>query len=108
MAWVLLIVAGLLETCFAVALKLSDGFSRPLPTALFALSAVGSFALLALALRGLPVGTAYAVWTGIGAAGTVAVGMAVLHEPVTPGRLAAIGLIVAGVIGLNLAGAAHQ
>lgn len=102
MAWVLLVVAGLLEAGFAVSLKASEGFSRVVPTVLFIAFAIGSFALLNLALRSLPVGTAYAVWTGIGAAGTALLGMVVLGEPALPARLGFIALIVAGVIGLQV------
>lgn len=104
MAWVLLAIAGVLETTFAVALKYSEGFSRLVPSVIFVVAAVGSFALLSLSLRTLPVGTAYAVWTGIGAAGTAIVGMMFLNEPVQVLRVTAIALIVAGVVGLRLAG----
>jgi quaternary ammonium compound-resistance protein SugE len=104
-AWVLLFVAGLLETGFAVALKASDGFSRLLPSVLFVVCAAGSFGLLSLALRTLPVGTAYAVWTGIGATGTALVGMAFLGEPAAVARVVSLGLIVAGVVGLQLSSA---
>jgi quaternary ammonium compound-resistance protein SugE len=101
MAWILLIGAGILETGFAVMLKLSDGFSKLLPTILFAVFALASFGLLNLALRDLPVGTAYAVWTGIGAAGTAVVGILVLDEPADALRIAAISLIVIGAVGLQ-------
>ena len=101
MAWVLLIIAGVLETGMAIALKFSNGFSKVAPTVLFLLFALGSFTLLNLALKSLPVGTAYAVWTGIGAAGTAMLGMAFLGEPVHPIRILSIGLIVAGVMGLR-------
>lgn len=107
MAWVLLVLAGVLETGFAIALKLSDGFTKPLWIAVFAVSAAGSFGLLAIALRSLPIGTAYAVWTGIGAVGTAVLGMLIFKDPVTAGRLVSIGLIVAGVVGLNLSGASR-
>jgi quaternary ammonium compound-resistance protein SugE len=102
MAWAMVIVAGAFETAFAVSLKLSDGFSRWPWTVAFAVSATISFGLLSLGLRELPVGTAYAVWTGIGAAGTAAVGMLWLKDPVSTARLLSILLIVAGVVGLNL------
>ena len=102
MAWLLVIVAGLFETVFAVALKLSEGFSRWGWTIAFAVCAVISFTLLSIGLRSLPVGSAYAVWTGIGAAGTAAVGMVFLRDPVTTLRLLSILLIIAGVVGLNL------
>ena len=101
MAWIFLIAAGLLETGFAVALDQSHTFTRLLPTVLFAVFALASFGLLNLALRDLPVGTAYAVWTGIGAAGTAVVGMVALDEPATALRIAAIVLIVTGAIGLQ-------
>jgi quaternary ammonium compound-resistance protein SugE len=102
--WLFLLVAGVFEVGFALNLKASDGFSRPLPTALFVLFAVLSFVCLNLALRNLPVGTAYAVWTGIGAAGTLLFGMVLLDEPATALRLVFIGLIIAGIVGLQLAG----
>jgi quaternary ammonium compound-resistance protein SugE len=101
MAWILLISAGILETGFAVALKESDGFTRPIPIVIFAVCAIASFALLNLALRDLPVGTAYAVWTGIGAAGTAAVGMIALDESADALRIGAIVLIITGAIGLQ-------
>jgi quaternary ammonium compound-resistance protein SugE len=101
MAWILLISAGLLETGFAVSLDRSHGFTKPVPTALFAVCAIASFALLNLALRDLPVGTAYAVWTGIGAAGTAIVGMVALDEPADATRIGAIALIVGGAVGLQ-------
>jgi quaternary ammonium compound-resistance protein SugE len=107
MAWLLVVCAGLLETGFAVCLKKSEGLSRPLPTILFAAFALGSFALLTLALKKLEVGPAYAVWTGIGAAGTVIYGMIFLDEAVDALKILAVSLIVAGVIGLNLSGSAH-
>jgi len=101
LAWALLIGAGLLETGFAVMLKLSHGFTRLLPTILFCAFALASFGLLNLALRDLPVGTAYAVWTGIGAAGTAIVGILALGEPADALRIVAISLIVIGAIGLQ-------
>jgi quaternary ammonium compound-resistance protein SugE len=101
MAWLLLITAGLFETGFAVMLKLSHGFTRILPTILFCVFALASFGLLNLALRDLPVGTAYAVWTGLGAAGTATVGILALGEPTDALRIAAISLIVIGAIGLQ-------
>jgi quaternary ammonium compound-resistance protein SugE len=107
MAWFLVIVAGLLETGFAVCLKQSDGFTRIWPTLGFALFAIGSFGLLTQALRRLEIGPAYAVWTGIGAAGTVVYGMLFLNESTAVVKVASVSLIVAGVIGLNLSGMAH-
>jgi quaternary ammonium compound-resistance protein SugE len=107
MAWLLLIVAGLFETGFAICLKLSHGLTRIGPTVLFALFALASFGLLTFSLRYLEVGPAYAVWTGIGAAGTVVIGMIWLGEVATVLKLASIGLVLAGVIGLQLSGGAH-
>jgi quaternary ammonium compound-resistance protein SugE len=107
MAWLLVIVAGLLETGFAVCLKHSHGFSRLGPTVLFAVFALASFGLLTLALKHLEVGPAYAAWTGIGAAGTVLVGMIWLGEAISVIKLVSIALVLAGVVGLQLTGAAH-
>ncbi len=104
MAWALILIAGLFETGFAVLLKLSHGITRPWPTAGFAACALISFGLLTIALKNLEVGPAYAVWTGLGAAGTAVVGMALLGESVSTIKLVSIGLILAGVVGLNLAG----
>lgn len=105
MAWTFLLIAGVMETVFAVALKESNGFTRLVPTVIFAIASVISFTLLSLALRTLPVGTAYAVWTGIGAAGTAIVGIVLLDERADLFRLVSIVLIIAGVVGLRLAGA---
>ncbi len=104
MAWLLIVAAGIFETGFAVALKLSHGMTRLGPTVGFALCALASFALLTAALRKLEVGPAYAMWTGIGAAGAAAIGMAFLGDAVSTLKLVSIGLILAGVIGLNLSG----
>jgi quaternary ammonium compound-resistance protein SugE len=104
MTWLIIVVAGLFETGFAVSLKLSHGMTRLWPTVSFATCAVLSFALLTLALRRLEVGAAYAVWTGIGAAGTALTGMILLGDAVSTLKLVSIGLILAGVIGLNLSG----
>lgn len=104
MAWVLLIAAGVLETGFALCLKASDGFSKLLPSVGFVVFAAGSFTLLSLALRDLPVGTAYAIWTGIGAAGTAIAGIYLFGESAAVLRLMSIALIVAGVVGLRVAG----
>ena len=100
----MLAAAGLLEVGFALSLKASHGFSRLGPTVLFLVFGAGSFGLLNLALRSLPVGTAYAVWTGIGAAGTAILGILFLDEPAHVLRLVSIALIVLGVVGLQLAG----
>lgn len=102
MAWIQLLIAGLLEVVWASAMKQSAGFTRPLPTALMLVAMVASFWLLALAMRALPLGTAYAVWTGIGAVGAFIVGIAVLGEAASPLRVASVALIIAGMIGLKL------
>jgi len=102
MAWVLVIIAGCFEVGFALLLKQSDGFSKLWPTIGFAICAIVSFGLLNISLKELPVGTAYAVWTGIGAAGTVILGIVLFGEPATVIRLACVGLILAGIVGLKL------
>ena len=104
MAWVLIVVGGLFETGFAVLLKQSAHFTRLWPTVGFAVCALISFGLLNLALGRLEVGPAYAVWTGVGAAGTAAIGILALGESVSVLKLVSIGLILAGVVGLNLSG----
>ena len=104
MPWLLLIVAGLFEVGWAIGLKYTEGFSRPLPTVLTVISMVISLGLLGLALRDLPVGTAYAVWTGVGAVGTAALGIMLFGDPANLPRLASIGLILAGIAGLKLVG----
>jgi quaternary ammonium compound-resistance protein SugE len=102
-AWTLLIVAGLLEVVWAVGLKYTAGFTRLLPSVV-TLAAMGlSIVLLARALRAIPVGTGYAVWTGIGAVGTAVVGILVLGEPRGAGRLIALAAIIGGIVGLKLA-----
>jgi quaternary ammonium compound-resistance protein SugE len=103
MAWVLLCVAGLFETAWAVGLKYSDGFSRLVPSILAVSAMFASIVCLAFALKSLPVGTAYAVWTGIGAVGTAILGMYLFQEPATALRLGSIALVVAGIAGLKLA-----
>lgn len=102
MAWVVLFIAGLLETAWAVLLGRSEGFTRPVPTVGFVVSLALSMFLLAQALRTLPVGTAYAVWTGIGAAGTAIVGMVWLGESRDVLKLVSLGLLVAGIVGLRV------
>jgi len=101
MAWVYLVVAGILEIGWAIGLKYTDGFTRLTPTLLSAAAMVSSIVLLGIALRELPIGTGYAVWTGIGTVGTAIIGMALLGDPVTVARLASITLIVAGIAGLK-------
>jgi quaternary ammonium compound-resistance protein SugE len=102
MAWIVLVIAGVLEIGWAIGLKYTDGFSRVWPSVATISAMVVSLFLLGLAVRTLPVGTAYAVWTGIGTVGTVLLGMALFGEPATPLRLAFITMIVAGIIGLKL------
>ncbi len=103
MAWVYLVVAGLLEVVWAVGLKYSEGFTRLWPSVGTVVAMIASFWLLATALKTIPLGTGYATWVGIGAVGTALLGMLVFKEPATAARLACIGLIVAGIVGLKLA-----
>jgi len=102
MAWTLLSVAGILEIAFAFAMKSSEGFTRWVPALFTVASGVSSVVLLSLAMRTVPMGTGYAVWTGIGASGTAIVGMVVLGDSAAPLRLLCIALILGGVIGLKL------
>lgn len=102
MAWITLFVAGLFEVGWAIGLKCTAGFTRVVPTVLTIASMIVSLGLLGLALKTLPVGTAYAVWTGIGTIGTATLGIVLLGEPAGALRLACIGLIVAGIVGLKL------
>ena len=102
MAWGILVLAGLFEIGWAVGLKYTEGFSRPLPTALTIAAMAVSVVLLAWAVKTLPLGTAYAVWTGIGAIGTVVAGIILFGEPATALRLGCIALILAGIVGLKL------
>jgi quaternary ammonium compound-resistance protein SugE len=102
MAWIILVIAGLLEIGWAVGLKYTEGFTRLLPSVGTILAMVVSLALLGIAVRTLPLGTAYAVWTGIGTVGTVVVGILVLGEPASFVRLFCVFLIVAGIVGLKL------
>lgn len=102
MTWIILFIAGLLEIGWAVGLKYTHGFTRLMPSLFTLASMVGSVVLLGLAMRNLPLGTAYAVWTGIGTVGTAIAGMVLLGEPAGAMRLGCIGLIVAGILGLKL------
>ncbi|MCZ7420297.1 SMR family transporter [Verrucosispora sp. WMMA2121] len=102
MAWLVLVLSGLLETAWAIALDRSAGFTRPVASVVFVITLVLSMAGLAYALREIPVGTGYAVWVGIGAVGTAVVGMVALSEPANLPRLLSLLLVVAGVIGLKL------
>nr|WP_314632835.1 quaternary ammonium compound efflux SMR transporter SugE [uncultured Janthinobacterium sp.] len=101
-AWIVLVLAGLLEIGWAIGLKYSAGFTRLVPSVLTAVSMVGSVVMLGLALRTLPLGTAYAIWTGIGTVGTAIFGIMVLGEPASAARIACIALIVSGILGLKL------
>lgn len=104
MSWLLLLLAGLFEVAWAIGLKYTDGFSRPLPT-LLTLSAMGvSVLLLAMAVKQLPLGTAYAVWTGIGAVGTVLMGIWLFNEPAPLARVLCLLLIIGGILGLKFIG----
>ena len=103
MAWLVLVVAGLLETVWALALKESDGYSKLGPSVLFAVACIASMVLLAIALRSLPVGTGYAVWTGIGAVGAAIAGMVFLGEAAVLNRILPIALIAVGIVWLALA-----
>lgn len=103
MAWAILIVAGLFEIGWAIGLKYTEGFTRLWPSIWTVAAMMVSLYLLAVAVRTLPIGTSYAVWTGVGAAGTALLGIMLFSEPATIGRLASIGLIVAGIVGLKLA-----
>lgn len=101
-AWLLLLAAGLLEVVWAIGLKYTEGFSRITPSVITIAAMIGSVWLLAIALKSIPVGTGYAVWTGIGAVGTAILGIVLFNEAITVARLACIGLIVAGIFGLKL------
>jgi quaternary ammonium compound-resistance protein SugE len=101
-AWIALCIAGVLEIGWAIGLKYTEGFTRPGPSIATAIAIVASMVLLAWSIRTLPVGTAYAVWTGIGAVGTAVLGIVLFGEPAAVARLVCIGLIVAGVVGLKL------
>jgi quaternary ammonium compound-resistance protein SugE len=101
MAWVVLLVAGLFEIGWAVGLKYTEGFTRLWPTLGTVACMIVSFGLLGVALRTLPLGTAYAIWTGVGTVGTALLGMVLFHEAADPIRLGCIGLIVAGIVGLK-------
>jgi quaternary ammonium compound-resistance protein SugE len=102
MPWIILFLAGLLEVAWAVGLKFTEGFTKPLPTVLTLAAMAASVGLLGLALRSLPLGTAYAVWTGIGTVGTVIYGIVMMNEPAGVLRLVCIAMIVAGIAGLKL------
>jgi quaternary ammonium compound-resistance protein SugE len=100
--WIALFVAGLLEIGWAIGLKYSDGFSKPLPSVLTIAAMIASMALLAFAVKTIPVGTGYAIWTGIGAVGAATLGILLFHEPANVWRIACLALIVAGIAGLKI------
>ena len=102
MAWIVLVVAGLFETCWAIGLKYTDSFTRLWPSVGTVAAMIASVVLLGWSMRTLPVGTAYAVWTGIGAVGTVLLGLVLFDEPATFARLGCVALIIAGIVGLKL------
>lgn len=102
MAWVMLIIAGLLEVCWAVGLKYTEGFTRPLPTVLTVAAIIASMVLLATAARSLPIGTAYAVWVGIGALGAAILGIFLFQEPVSALRVFFLAMLLTSIIGLKL------
>jgi quaternary ammonium compound-resistance protein SugE len=106
MPWMILVLAGLFEVAWAIGLKYTEGFTRPWPTALTLTSMVISVVLLGVAMKSLPVGTAYAVWVGVGAVGTAILGIVLFAEPANAGRLISLALIVLGIVGLKLATAA--
>lgn len=103
MAWILLVLAGLFEIGWAIGLKYTDGFTKLWPTVGTVLAIVISLGLLGVAMKSLPVGTAYAIWVGVGAVGTAILGIVLLGEAVNAGRLISLGLIVVGIVGLKLA-----
>lgn len=103
MAWIILVIAGLLEVCWAIGLKYTEGFTRLWPSLATAAAMLVSLGLLGLAMKSLPVGTAYAVWVGIGAVGTVILGIVLFNEPLSSLRVASVLMIVAGLVGLKLA-----
>lgn len=107
MSWYTLIVAGLFEIGWAIGLEYSDGLSKPVPTLGTVAAFVISLVLLAQAVKNLPIGTAYAVWTGIGAVGTASLGILLFDEPASLSRIAFIGVIVVGIVGLHLASGGH-
>jgi quaternary ammonium compound-resistance protein SugE len=107
MSWYVLLVAGLFEVAWAIGLEYSDGLSKPVPTAGTVLALVVSMVLLAKTVENLPVGTAYAVWTGIGAVGTAALGVVLFDEPASLARITFISVIVVGIVGLHLSSGGH-
>jgi len=107
MPWIYLILAGLLEVVWAIGLKYTEGFTRLWPSVITASAMIASIVLLAMAVKSLPIGTAYAIWTGIGAVGAVILGIVLFGDSASPLRLACVGLVVVGMLGLKLTGGAH-
>jgi quaternary ammonium compound-resistance protein SugE len=107
MPWIYLLLAGLLEVVWAIGLKYTEGFTRLWPSVITASAMLASIVLLAMAVKSLPIGTAYAIWTGIGAVGAVILGIVLFGDSASPLRLACVGLVVLGMVGLKLTGGAH-
>lgn len=107
MPWIYLMLAGLLEVVWAIGLKYTEGFTRPWPSVITASAMIASIVLLGMAVKTLPIGTAYAIWTGIGAVGAVILGIVLFGDSASPLRLACVGLVVLGMVGLKLTGGAH-
>jgi quaternary ammonium compound-resistance protein SugE len=107
MAWIILVIAGLMEIGWAIGLKYTEGFTRPVPSLLTAAAIVGSMLLLAKATQTLPIGTAYAVWVGIGAAGASILGIVLFQEAASPARLLFLGMLVVAIIGLKMTSGSH-
>jgi quaternary ammonium compound-resistance protein SugE len=107
MPWIYLMLAGLLEVVWAIGLKYTEGFTRLWPSVITASAMIASIVLLAMAVKSLPIGTAYAIWTGIGAVGAVILGIVLFGDSASPVRLACVGLVVLGMLGLKLTGGAH-
>ncbi|KLD65325.1 quaternary ammonium compound efflux SMR transporter SugE [Dyella japonica] len=107
MSWTYLLLAGLLEVVWAIGLKYTEGFTRLWPSVITASAMLASIMLLAMAVKSLPIGTAYAIWTGIGAVGAVILGIVLFGDAASPLRLACVGLVVLGMVGLKLTGGAH-
>lgn len=108
MAWVLLVIAGLLEMCWAIGLKYTEGFTRLLPSVLTVVAMIASMGLLGVAAKSLPIGTAYAVWVGIGALGAAVLGIFLFREPVTPARVFFLALLLTSIIGLKFTSGGEQ
>jgi quaternary ammonium compound-resistance protein SugE len=107
MPWIYLMLAGLLEVVWAIGLKYTEGFTRLWPSVITASAMIASIMLLGMAVKSLPIGTAYAIWTGIGAVGAVILGIVLFGDSASPLRLACVGLVVLGMLGLKLTGGAH-